>query len=122
MGDVTNYLFVRLGEWARYYMGGTGHLGYGKNVLQRMQEGVAGTVGDPPQDVELMDGYLRQLSERYSGQHRRVVISEVVHDGSQRDRARRLGMPHQTYRNYLNAASGFLDGCLTAEDSRESVD
>ena len=119
---MTSYLFIRLGEWARFYMGGTSHLGYGKNVLTRMQEGVAGSVGDPPREVELMDGYLRQLTDRYSSEHKRVVIAEVVQDTSQRDRARRLGMPHQTYRNYLNAASGFLDGCLTAEDAHAGLE
>lgn len=119
---MTEYLFIRLGEWTRYYLGGMGHLGYGKNILQRMQEGVGGSVGDPPHSVELMDGYLRQLQSRYSGQHKRVIVAEVSQDGSQRDRARRLGMPHQTYRNYLNAASGFLDGCLAAEDKDAGLD
>ena len=92
VGAVTNYLFIRLGEWARFYMGGTSHLGYGKNVLARMQEGVAGSVGDPPQTVELMDGYLRQLTDRYSSAHKRVVIAEVVQDTS------RLG-PRQASRD-----------------------
>ena len=119
---MTEYLFVRLGEWARHYAGGLGHLGYGKNILQRMQDGVSGHVGDPPESVEMMDRYLRQLQERYSSQHKRVVVSEATHGGSQRDRARHLGMPHQTYRNYLNAASGFLDGCLAAEDSHAGLD
>lgn len=119
---MTEYLFVRLGEWAKHYSGGLGHLGYGKNVLQRMQEGVSGSIGDPPRAVELMDRYIRQLQERYSSQHKRVVIAEVIHGGSQRDRARHLGMPHQTYRNYLNAASGFLDGCLAAEDSHAELE
>ena len=77
---MTNYLFIRIGDWARFYMGGTGHLGYGKNVLQRMQEGVAGNVGDAPQEVELMDSYLRQLLGRYSSEHKRVVIAEVVQE------------------------------------------
>jgi DNA-directed RNA polymerase specialized sigma24 family protein len=119
---MTEYLFVRISEWAKHYSGGLGHLGYGKNILQRMQEGVAGSVGDPPRSVELMDRYIRQLQERYSSQHKRVVIAEVLHGGSQRDRARHLGMPHQTYRNYLNAASGFLDGCLAAEDSHAELE
>jgi DNA-directed RNA polymerase specialized sigma24 family protein len=119
---MTEYLFVRISEWAKHYSGGLGHLGYGKNILQRMQEGVSGSVGDPPRAVELMDRYIRQLQERYSSQHKRVVIAEVLHGGSQRDRARHLGMPHQTYRNYLNAASGFLDGCLAAEDSHAELE
>ena len=114
---MTELLYIRLTEWATHFAGGQGHLGYGKNILQRMQEGVSGSVGDPPRHVELMDRYLRQLQQRYSSQHKRVMISEVTQDGSQRDRARRLGMPHQTYRNYLGSASGFLDGCLAAEDS-----
>lgn len=119
---MTELLYVRLGEWVKHYAGGYGHLGYGKNVLQRVQDGVAGNVGDPPRSVELMDGYIRQLQSRYSSQHKRVIIAEAIHDGSQRDRSRRLGMPHQTYRNYLNAASGFLDGCLAAEDAHAGME
>ena len=113
---MTELLYIRLTEWANHFAGGLGHLGYGKNILQRMQEGVAGSIGDPPHSAELMDKYLRHLQQRYSSQHKRVAIAEVMHGGSQRDRARHLGMPHQTYRNYLSAASGFLDGCLAAED------
>ena len=48
----------------------------GKNILQRMQEGVSGSVGDAPPHAELMDKYLRQLQQRYSSQHKRVAISE----------------------------------------------
>ena len=119
---MTELLYIRLTEWATHFAGGLGHLGYGKNILQRMQEGVSGSVGDPPRHVELMDRYLRQLQQRYSSQHKRVAISEVLHGGSQRDRARNLGMPHQTYRNYLSSASGFLDGCLAAEDASAGME
>lgn len=112
---MSEYVYVRVKEWARYMLGGLGHLGYGKNILQRMQEGVSGNVGEAPESVELMDSYFRKLQERYSTDHKIIVVIEATQDGSQRDRARRAGMSHQTYRNYLNASVGFLDGCLASE-------
>lgn len=113
------YLHSRLREWGNYFAGGTGHLGYGSNPIASMSQGSGGGSSEASLSAMLMDKYIRHLMNRRSNVHRDVVLMEagVYASGadSQRHRARMLRMSHQTYRNYLGQAEGFLEGCLSAE-------
>lgn len=113
------YLHSRLQEWGSHFAGGTGHLGYGSNPIATMSQGVSGSTGEASLSAMRMDKYIRQLMNRRSNVHRDVVLMEAgvyaAGADSQRQRARMMRMSHQTYRNYLGQAEGFLEGCLSAE-------
>ena len=112
-------LHSRLIEWGLYFSGGYGRLGYGRNPIVSMIEPHQGSSGDPPRSAIQMDAYIRQLMNYRGRQYRDVILMEVGVDGagieSQRARAKKLKMSHQSYRNYLLAAAGFLEGCISVE-------